>query len=307
MFTITGSYNEFDGTDGDDDILALDPGQVIRGGDGDDTIFMFFRIDGPGEDGVAIPGSVLGGAGNDHLSASFEWVDAAPGNYLDCVINGWNGDDVMRGEVNAHGGGAYLTLYGGDGDDEISGRAEGRTADVLVSGGEGADRISVEIITTESGLASLEGGAGNDRMSVTGGDGNVLTGNQGADTLIGSDGADRLIGGQSNDHLTGNGGEDEFVFGYVRSGERDRIADFHIGEDVIDLSGADANRYRSGSQEWQFAGPDDWHGTGRVWLEDVGKTTTLVHLDTGRAEMTIALLDGADVHAADYGADSFLL
>ncbi|EKA4522431.1 cadherin domain-containing protein, partial [Vibrio cholerae] len=90
----------------------------------------------------------------------------------------------------------------------------------------------------------LIGGAGNDILFGQGGndwlDGGVgkdtLYGGSGNDTLIGGEGNDILIGGLGSDILTGGSGEDLFkwVDGDLDGG-RDRITDFKIGEDKIDL------------------------------------------------------------------------
>lgn len=77
----------------------------------------------------------------------------------------------------------------------------------------------------------LEGGNGDD----------ILRGGQGNDNLNGEDGNDVLIDGMGKDTLTGGAGSDEFRFDKVahspNSNKRDLIADFTLGEDVIDLSG----------------------------------------------------------------------
>ncbi|GIB44696.1 RTX toxin [Vibrio cholerae] len=92
---------------------------------------------------------------------------------------------------------------------------------------------------------TLIGGAGNDILFGQGGndslDGGVgkdtLYGGSGNDTLIGGNDNDILIGGLGNDILTGGSGED--LFKWVQGdldGSTDRITDFKIGEDKIDLS-----------------------------------------------------------------------
>ncbi|PAS19598.1 hypothetical protein CGT74_15410 [Vibrio cholerae] len=65
----------------------------------------------------------------------------------------------------------------------------------------------------------------------------VLDGGLGDDVLYGGSGNDILIGGLGNDILTGGSGEDLFkwVDGDL-DGSRDRITDFTIGQDKIDLS-----------------------------------------------------------------------
>ncbi|EHK7540253.1 type I secretion C-terminal target domain-containing protein [Vibrio cholerae] len=98
---------------------------------------------------------------------------------------------------------------------------------------------------TRGGNDKLYGGLGDDILFGQGGDdelygedGNdILFGGTGNDILIGGLGNDILIGGLGNDILTGGSGEDLFkwVDGDL-DGSRDRITDFTIGQDKIDLS-----------------------------------------------------------------------
>ncbi len=138
-----------------------------------------------------------------------------------------------------------------------------------------------------------------------GGEGNVLNGGAGNDTLIGGSGSDTLIGLQGDDALQGKGGADIFLFGFIRSGERDRIADFVIGEDVIDLSQIDANRDRAGEQSFRFGTRE---GTGRAWIEeDPDSTGSILYADDGHRVLEVLLKDGRAVSADDYSASDFLL
>jgi RTX calcium-binding nonapeptide repeat (4 copies) len=63
----------------------------------------------------------------------------------------------------------------------------------------------------------------------------VIRGGFGADRLRGGEGADTISGGAGDDLLSGGGGADRFVFGAVDLG-RDRITDFDVQRDIIDLS-----------------------------------------------------------------------
>jgi len=66
---------------------------------------------------------------------------------------------------------------------------------------------------------------------------NTLTGNSGNNTLTGNAGNDTLNGGAGRDTLTGGTGSDTFVFQFGQSpvSGADRITDFAIGTDKIDL------------------------------------------------------------------------
>lgn len=100
---------------------------------------------------------------------------------------------------------AAINLHGSTAGDLILGTAFGDT----VLGWAGGD--------------VLEGGAGNDRLS----------GQLGRDTLAGGDGNDVLTGGASDDLLSGGAGRDVFVFAVA--GGHDRVEDFTIGDDKLNL------------------------------------------------------------------------
>lgn len=122
---------------------------------------------------------------------------------------GGAGDDVISGNKAAN------KLFGGAGDDHLIG---GGGKDKL-KGGAGADHLN-----GGAGRDKLDGKAGADR----------LDGGAGADKLKGGGGHDLLIGGRGNDKLSGGAGRDKFVFD--EGSGADRIMDFIIGEDIIDLT-----------------------------------------------------------------------
>jgi Ca2+-binding RTX toxin-like protein len=63
-----------------------------------------------------------------------------------------------------------------------------------------------------------------------------LHGDAGNDQLYGGGGNDTLIGGTGNDLLIGGAGNDIFVFQTANDGN-DKIGDFAIGQDVVNLQG----------------------------------------------------------------------
>ena len=80
-----------------------------------------------------------------------------------------------------------------------------------------------------SGPGPLTGDIGND----------ILTGDGGANVLDGGNGNDLLIGGRGSDEMTGGNGLD--VFQWTLSdldGSTDKITDFNVGEDILNLSDA---------------------------------------------------------------------
>ena len=140
-------------------------------------------------------------------------IYAGAGN--DSVSGGW-GDDLI------FGGRGRNILWGVNGNDTITG---------------GADR---DVISGGVGLDLVMGGAGDD--VIDGGDaGDMIFGGYGRDQLLGGGGSDTIHGGAGRDMLVGGAGADVFVFANAAEigigAGRDRIADFVIGEDQIDLRG----------------------------------------------------------------------
>ncbi|MDY7016466.1 MAG: calcium-binding protein [Cyanobacteriota bacterium] len=138
------------------------------------------------------------------------------GTRADEKFYGRSGDDTIAGGLGDD------TIFGGDGDDVLRGDRNKRSP----GGKNGGDDL-------------IYGGLGNDRIGGKGGN-DRLFGEEGDDTLFGDDGDDLLRGGLGNDLLTGDDfsggrGSDTFV---LAAGEgTDTIADFHLGEDFIGLSG----------------------------------------------------------------------
>ncbi|HEX8622670.1 MAG TPA: Ig-like domain-containing protein [Allosphingosinicella sp.] len=86
----------------------------------------------------------------------------------------------------------------------------------------------------------------------------VLYGGSGSDTLIAGAGADRLIGGGGQDDLTGGAGADVFRFDSTSdsAGNPDRIHDFEVGLDLVDLSRIDADEFAAGDQAFHWIGSE---------------------------------------------------
>jgi len=115
-------------------------------------------------------------------------------------------------------------------------------------------------------LEDAIGGDGNDTI-VGNGAANMLSGARGDDVLHGGAGNDILKGGAGNDTLDGGAGADQmsggsgadiFRWGGAEGDGGDRIADFIVGEDKLDLRGYLGSR----------AGNTDWLGLGFLKLVD---------------------------------------
>ncbi len=138
---------------------------------------------------------------------------------------------------------------------------------------------------------TLIGGTGNDILFGQGGhdrlDGGVgkdtLYGGSGNDTLIGGNDNDILIGGLGNDILTGGSGEDLFkwVDGDLDN-SKDRITDFTIGQDKIDLSDLFSDETRT---------LDQLLNSHVIEITDKGQNSEIV-INKGPTEHVTIQLDG---------------
>jgi Ca2+-binding RTX toxin-like protein len=94
---------------------------------------------------------------------------------------------------------------------------------------------------------TIDGLASNDSIFGLGGN-DTLSGGTGLDVIDGGDGDDQITGGDGSDILTGGSGAD--VFRYVASTEGgDRINDFLVGTDDMDISGLDLTAANNSNNE----------------------------------------------------------
>ncbi|MGP3970703.1 calcium-binding protein [Streptomyces sp. 6N223] len=132
---------------------------------------------------------VEGGPGDDVLDAASTTKGETAG------ILGGPGNDTLSGANN---------LYGGEGDDTITGTIGYDT----ILGGPGSDTIQssggFDVIYGEDATFR---GSGDDEIHAGGGD-DLVYGEGGADTIHGDDGVDWLYGDDGDDELHGGPGED---------------------------------------------------------------------------------------------------
>jgi Ca2+-binding RTX toxin-like protein len=234
--------DKIQGGGGDDSLNGGDGADSLFGGDDNDTL-----------EGGAGADRLEGGNGTDSLSGG-EADDTLRGGGGDDVLSGDGGNDVLTGHAgddSLNGGEGADELYGGNDNDTLNGGAgpdrlegengadslSGGAANDTLRGGEGADILAGDggndVLAGQAGDDSLRGGDGADRL-YGGDDDDTLHGGSAADRLEGGNGADSLLGDGGNDTLTGGAGAD--IFAVTLSGGADRITDFAIGEDRLDLS-----------------------------------------------------------------------
>ncbi|MEE1611947.1 calcium-binding protein, partial [Microvirga sp. CF3016] len=137
-------------------------------------------------------------------------------------LDGGAGDDTLLGDE----GDDYL--FGGAGHDWLFGGAGGD----FILGEDGND-----VVLGEDGDDWLYAGASNDHVVGEAGN-DVVHGEDGDDAVYGGTGTDTLSGGTGQDVLTGGWDADVFAFdAALGAANADRIADFEVGTDKIQLSG----------------------------------------------------------------------
>ena len=166
--------------------------------------------------------------GEDNLFITGDGNDSVDGNGGDDVISLGTGDDVGLGgdgDDAIGGSSGNDTLFGGAGSDRLFG---GRGSDEI-DGGDGRDFISGSV-----GEDNISGGGARD----------VIFGGRGQDTIDGGSGRDFISGGVNDDVLSGGAGRDGLwggdgmdVFIFSEGHHFDRIFDFEIGTDKIDVTG----------------------------------------------------------------------
>ena len=238
----TAGSDTLDGLGGNDSLSGLDGADSLLGGDGRDTIFG-----GLGNDTVA------GGNGRDEarLGNGFDVYNdnAQGGEFGQDTVFGGNGNDTINGGAGNdrfYGEAGNDRLLGGNGFDQLFG---GTNADALF-GGNGNDMLfgglGADTLVSEAGADTVNGGDGDDSITASGSDARSLYGNAGNDVIVGGDGNDEIFGGLGNDTITGGlgddrmqgaGGDDVFIFIDNAVVEDDRLINFDVNGDLIDLSG----------------------------------------------------------------------
>ena len=233
---------------------------AINAGSGDDVIV-----------GSAGADVILGGGGLDTLSGG-GGNDLIEGGLSADSMNGGAGDDVFRiGLANG-----FDAIDGGADFDSILATADnvriGLTAisNVELISADGYANVTISGYTTNdvldfsatslTGIASISGHSGDDRIA----------GSAAGDVIIGGNGADLLSGGAGNDRFVYNS------YFESRTGIRaDHITDFATG-DLIDLRTVDADLNTDGVQTFSFVGSAAFTDVGQLRVGTVGGQTALL-------------------------------
>ncbi|MDJ0647289.1 MAG: hypothetical protein QNJ60_01165 [Xenococcaceae cyanobacterium MO_188.B19] len=124
-----------------------------------------------------------------------------------------------------------------------------------IDGTESANDPGNDIIITGTGFDFVSGGEGDD--IIVGGHGDdILEGNAGSDIIRGGTGIDIIRGGEGADIMMGGSGADIFQLdmGDFANGEIDRIMDFEVGLDVVEINGVDTTKVMIDGNEVKYNG-----------------------------------------------------
>lgn len=269
-------------------VADLSTGSIV--GDGTDTI-LETSIE-------AITGTGL----NDRIS----WNSASTSTYLDFTLTGAAGNDFLQGSAGDD------TLDGGTGADTMVGGAGYDTymvdsaSDVLTETASGGTDTVISSVSFTLGAqfeyltltGSAVNGTGNDLS-------NLLTGNSLANTLTGGLGSDTLVGGLGRDTLDGGLDTSYDIFRFASAADSkataaDRIANFNVAYDTIDLSGVDANSVAGSDQSFSFVGTGAFSGVAGQLRFQVSGAYTYIYGDTNgdKASDFTVVLNGTHALAA---------
>nr|WP_282449291.1 hypothetical protein [Roseibium sp. CAU 1639] len=233
------NFERIRGSEHDDRLVGSDAGNRLFGGAGNDFLDGGGSGDllyGEGGNDILVGGAgadfVDGGVGKDtadyssssagvaiNLKVGYANGGDATGDTLTSIENliGSNYNDTLRGDEGNN------VLAGGLGRDLLDGQGGLDTADYSTSSAGVA-------INLAAGYASGGDATGDTLASIEN-----ITGSGNGDVLRGDEGENTIEGGQGNDILTGNGSSDTFVF--KDNDGHDRITDFDTAADLVELSG----------------------------------------------------------------------
>jgi Ca2+-binding RTX toxin-like protein len=273
LFGSWGS-NLLDGGDGADTLVSVSGGDTLRGGEGGDHYDILFidfvtiiETGTTGRDMLIVPTSFSIENMPEFESLTYKPFYASEG--VTFVGNG--SDNVLEASDDWQdtliGGGGDDTLIGGFGNDAYYDAGAETWRRQLLQGDAGNDFLY--------GGGHLIGGSGNDTLDASFGSENaILDGGSGNDLI--------KVCGYLDSEINLGSGNDTVVLVERGFGE-DPIIDingFDPANDVLDLSGLDANAVEPGDQAFTIIGPDEFvehtvqtigygffPGSGVLWLK----------------------------------------
>jgi Ca2+-binding RTX toxin-like protein len=343
IMTGNTGYNLLSGNDGNDTLYGGAGNDTLDGGNGSDSMVGgtgndLYVVTSSGdavleqyEEGIDLVKSSVSytlGANVENLELTGSSNRSGNGNTLSNIMTGNSGNNLLSGNDGndtLSGGAGNDTLDGGNGSDSMAGGTGNDIYIVTSSGdvvteldGEGTDLVKSSVSwTLGANVENLEltgslnrNGYGNssDNFLVGNSANNKLMGKEGNDTLNGGIGTDTLIGGTGADILTGGLGNDLFVFnspgesGLV-DGQWDVIMDFASGQDLLDLSGIDADESTAGDQAFSsviLGSADSFTAAGQLRFDTAtgvlyGNTDSDYDADFGIKLSGVGSLSSSDV------------
>jgi Ca2+-binding RTX toxin-like protein len=312
-----GGFNtRLSGDDGNDTLIANTGGlvlpQVLDGGNGNDLLIG--NANGDLIDGGNDNDTINGGGGFDRLFGG-QGADSILGGQGDDLIDGGAGANTLLGEDGQDtilGGGDNDRIEGGAGFDVINGGNGNNT----ISGGADADEITAsfgnDLITGDDGDDTIQaghgantiaGGAGLDRI-VAGSGADSIDGGDGGDHIDAGNGANTILGGAADDRIFAGFDNDSIIGGANDSTDGGDYIDAHRGNNTV-LGGGGADNIIAGNGNDSIDGQD---GNDRIDGGD-GNNTLFGGADNdtifaASGADTIQGGSGNDVVYADGGADT---
>lgn len=257
---------------GDYAVMANGSGKFVNGAHGVIDGVTAGIVTGSGVNSIVINhGSISGGTyalsiGGGDLNRLVNTGDIH-GN-----VQFFDGNDVIdtrQGTIDGH-------VYGGDGNDVY--KIGKQDIDITEYDGDGNDRVYATVSHALADHVETLILGGNKDATGQGNDGNnFVYGNQGDNTISGGDGDDYVGGRAGKDMLVGGDDQDTFVFS--KGDDKDTIADFVQGEDIVWITGfGNVQSFGDIQERMTQHGSDTWikFGNGdRLVLENVDKDDLL--------------------------------
>lgn len=253
---------------------------------------------------------------NGVIAQRFDAAGVAIGEEF--IVNTTTEGQQYNPQVQVLADGSYVVVWRSDGQDGDSGGIFAQTFGAQLFGTNGVDNMSDtggadwvrgqggddtlygldgnDLMHGGAGNDTLYGGEGNDRLKGNIGD-DTLYGGNGNDFLKGQAGNDTLVGGAGKDTLRGGTGSDTFVFNLASDStmtQNDRIMDFEVGIDQINLSAV---------ASFSFIGGDQFSGTEAEIraIEVNGNTILRIDVDgDGVADMKIFMAGSLALTVDDF-------